>query len=167
MDYGPNKKLTLAHSAFTGANGTANQLSDIFTWTVPQGLGWVIPGKFQLVLKLRSDATTELPDTTEIYFGFRTPDDPRRTVPIGTMILYQPFADLTTAQQQDTDYKDAVTIDLGKVILPLIQDETLVVSVYATAAASYANCEFTCPYAERKPSDLIQELAFRKTWWGR
>lgn len=167
MNYGPTKMLTLAHPAFAGADGTANKLSDVFTWTVPQGLGWVFPGRHPLVLKLRSDASTELPDTAEIYFGFRTPDDPRRTVPIGTMILYQPFGDLTTAQQQDQDYERSVTIDLGKAFLPLVQDETLVVSVYATAAVDVTYCEFVYPYAERKPSDLIAELAMRKTWWGR
>ena len=67
MNYGPTKMLTLAHPAFAGTDGTANKLSDVFTWTVPQGLGWVFPGRHPLVLKLRSAASTELPDTAEIY----------------------------------------------------------------------------------------------------
>ena len=163
----PTKKFSTMSDGVTAADGTANKLSDVYKIKIQKGLGVVIPGRFRMILKLLSDATTDLPDTSKIYFGYQTPDDPDRVVPIGSMILYQPFADLTTAQQQDRDYEAAVTIDLGHEILPLIEDESLVIQVLATAAADETYCEFYIPYAERTPEELVKELAFRKAWWGR
>lgn len=162
-----NKKLNIGSAGVTGADGTANVLSNVFEWLVPKGLGAVIPGRFKLLLKLLDTSSAELPDVAEIYFGYKTPDDARRTVPIGSIILYEPFASLTTAQQQDRDYEASVMVDLGHEILPLIEDETLVMQVYSTVAAVAANCEFYIPYAERTPEELSQERKWRRAWWGR
>jgi len=163
----PTKKFSTMSPGITAADGTANKLSNIYKLKIQKGLGVVIPGKFRLILKLLSAVSTELPDTSEIYFGYQTPDDPRRVVPIGSMILYQPFADLTTAQQQDRDFEASVMISFGHEVLALIEDESLVIQVYSTAAADETYCEFYIPYAERTPEELVKELAYRKAWWGR
>jgi len=146
---------------------TASVLTTLMEWLVPKGLGAVIPGRFKLLLKLLSDSTTELPDVAEIYFGFKIPTDARRVQPIGSMILYEPFASLTTAQQQDKDFEASVIVDLGHEILPLREDETLVIQVYSTVAANVTYCEFYIPYAERTPEELVKELLWRRSWWSR
>ena len=161
------KKLNIGSAGVTATDGTASVLSNVFEWLVPKGLGAVIPGRFKLLLKLLSDETTELPDVAEIYFGYKTPNDARRTTPIGSIILYEPFASLTTAQQVDKDFEASVLVDLGHEILPLIEDETLVVQVYSTAVADVTYCEFYIPYAERAPEELAQERRWRRAWWGR
>jgi len=163
----PTKMFSIASPGVTAADGTASKLSEIYKIKIQKGLGVVIPGRFRLVMKLLSAVSTELPDAAEIYFGFQTPDDPRRVQPIGSMILYQPFGDLTTAQQRDRDFEASVMVDLGHEILPLIEDETLVIQVYSTAVVDETYGEFLIPYAERTPEELVAELAYRKAWWAK
>lgn len=163
----PTKKFNASSTGVTATDGTTNVLSNVYEIKIQKGLGVVIPGRFKLLLKLLSAVSTELPDVAEVYFGYKTPDDPRRVVPIGSMILYQPFGDLSTAQQQDSDFEAAVSINLGHEIVPLIEDETLVIQVYSTAAADVTYCEFYIPYTERTPEELVKELAWRRAWWGR
>jgi len=164
--YGPKKMLTLAHTAYSGTDGAVTTLKDAFEFTVPDGLAWVIPGTFKMIAKLYSAGPVALTDAAEIYFGFKTPLDTRRTIPIGGRVLYQPWSELTTAQQRDADNADSVTIDLGKPLIALSQDEIFVVSVYSTVAIDVSECEFSIPYAESRPDLIIQELAYRKTWWA-
>ena len=162
-----NKKLNVGSAGVTGTNGTADVLSNVFEWLVPKGLGVAIPGRFKFLLKLLSAPATELPDVAEVYFGYKTPSDTRRTVPIGSMILYEPFASLSTAEQQDVDFQASVLVDLGHDFLVLREDERLVIQVFSTVAVSVANSEFYLPYAERDPHELMQELRWRASWWGR
>jgi len=168
----PQQKFHISSTGVTATDGVVSQLSDVFVIKIQKGLGVVIPGRFKLVLKLLDDASNEMGAATEFYFGYRTPDDPRRTVPIGAMNIYSPWKDLDTAQQRDDDHADSVWIDFGQEFLPLIEDESLVISVYGVAGAGSGTvdvsyCQFEIPYAERTPEELVTELALRKQWWGR
>jgi len=162
----PTKKFSIMSPGIEAVDGTADHLSNVFKLKIQKGLGVVIPGRFRLVLKLLSAVSTEIPDTSQIFFGYMTPDDSVRVVKMGSEILYQPFGDLSTAQQQDRDYEASVMVDFGHEILPLIEDETLVIRVKSTAVVDVTYCEFYIPYAERTPEELVKELAYRKAWWG-
>ena len=124
MIHNPSKKFTRASTGVTLTAGVAGTLVDIVKVKIQKGLGTGIPGRFKFLLKL----TSTLSDQAEIYFGYMTPDDERRVRPIGSVNFFQPFKDLTLAQQQDKDYEDAITVDLGIYpILALIEDETFVI----------------------------------------
>jgi len=105
----PQQKFHISSTGVTATDGVVSQLSDVFVIKIQKGLGVVIPGRFKLVLKLLDDASNEMGAATEFYFGYRTPDDPRRTVPIGAMNIYSPWKDLDTAQQRDDDHADRST----------------------------------------------------------
>jgi len=168
----PTQYFNTASSGVTAGDGTVSVLSDIWVVKIQKGLGVVIPGRFKLNLKLLDADGVEMGANSEVYFGYRTADDPRRTVPIGAKILYSPYKDLTTAQQRDADYADSVWVDFGYDILPLIEDESLVISCYGVAGAGAGTvdatyCSFEVPFAERSPEDLVAEMAYRRQWWGR
>lgn len=164
----PTKKWTRVADGITEADGVAATLSDIWKIKVQKGLGIVIPGSFRFIFKCLDAVATEMPAITEIYFGYITPDDPRRVQPIGSKMLYQPWRDLTTALQQDDDFARVVTLNLGRPLLALIEDESLVIQVYGpTGTVDASESEFYIPYAERNPEDLMRELQWRRQWWGK
>lgn len=165
----PTKKFTRSSTGVTETDGTAAVLSNIWVVQIQKGLGVVIPGSFRFIFKCLDAAATEMPATTEIYFGYMTPDDTRRVQPIGSMMLYQPWRDLTTAQQQDEDYARVITVNFGGIgLLPLIEDESFVLQAYGpTGTVDASESEFYLPYAERSPEDLVNELKLRRQYWGK
>ena len=161
----PSKKFHRSSTGVTLTAGVAATLVDIVVLKIQKGLGVLIPGNFPLLMTL----TAGLEDHAEIYFGYRVPTDPRRTIPIGSKLLYNVWKDLTMAQQQDSDYKEAITVDLG--IFPglaLTEDESLVLSVYDSGVvAATAATEFYIPYYEKDPGDLSLELELRRQLYGK
>ena len=161
-----NKKLNMSADGISTADGTANVISNIVEITVPKGLGYVIPGRFKLILKLMDDASgNEMPDDTWFAFGYKKAGM-KRVIPIGDVIYYRPWADLSTDQQDDDDHARAVTVDLGKPFLPLREDEVFVIQAFhATGTVDISECEFEIPYAEGDAGDLDNEIKLREQWW--
>ncbi len=171
-DRKPAQMLHTNHAGVVAADGTVSVLSDIYTITIQKGLGIVIPGRFKLVLKLLDDASNEMGANTEVYFGFRTSEDPRRTVPVGGTYLYSPWKDLSTGNQRKDEYAASVGIDLGHEFLALKEDEKLIISVYGVAGDGSGTvdetyCQFEIPYTEGAPETLAKDLELRRLWWGR
>ena len=106
-----------------------------------------------------------MPDDTWFAFGYMKAGM-QRVIPIGDVIYYRPWADLTTAQQDDDDHRRAITIDLGHPFLPLREDEVFVIQAYhATGTVDISECEFELGYAEGDASDIENEILLRTNWW--
>lgn len=160
-----NKKLNMSADGISTSDQAAGVITNIVEITVPKGLGYVIPGQFQLVLKLLDSAGTEMADATWFAFAFKKAGM-KRAVPIGDVITYRPWADLTTAEQDDQDHARAVRVDLGKPFLALREDEILVIQAYhASGTVDISECEFEIPYGEGDAGDLDNEIALRTQWW--
>jgi hypothetical protein len=160
------KWLSHATTGVTLVATSSGVLGDYAYYTVPKGVGIVIPGQFVLILELKVSGT-KIAGTSELYFGFRVPTEPRRTVPLGGAHPYQPWYDLTIAQQRDMDNQAALIIDLGIPFLPLVQDEVFALQVYQTSGTlTTSQTIFYIPYQERGVTELTHELALRKQWVG-
>ena len=162
------KWLNQSSTGITLVATAAGDTGDFAYYTVPKGVGIVVPGQFVLILELKDSGGNELPGTSELYFGIRVPTDPRRTVPLGGAHPYQPWADLTLAEQRDTDNQAALIIDLGIPFLPLVQDEIFALQVYnaSSNAVATGSTIFYVPYQERGVTELVRELGLRKQWIG-
>jgi hypothetical protein len=163
----PSKVLNHSSTGVTLAVNTVNVLSNIFTAVVPKGLAWVFPGEFVLKMKLICAAAAESPSTARFYFGYKTPEDDVRVVPVGSPFLYQPWAATSIANQQDVDLQRAITVNLGSPVLTVQQDESLVIQLVSSVAIVTASCEIYLPYAERSPAEVVAEIALRKAQFGR
>lgn len=155
------KLLTHADPQVTKTANTANVLSPIITAKVPRGLAWVIPGSFPWVLKLQKADGTELHPETRIYFFIRVPSEPDRLWPVGWRTLYYPWAELTIDKQFDEDYRQAITLDLGMDILPLTEDEELIISLLSPDVVDPNKIRFYIPYWERSSIEVNDELMYR------
>lgn len=157
-------KLHRASKGVTLTPGEIDRVSEIVSIKIPKGLGIFVPGTFPLLLKLSGAVHSD----AEIYWGFRTPADPRRTIGIGNTLMYQVFKDLTPTEQQHRDYRDAVTVNLGMVPgLALVEDETFVISLWTpSGTAATADTRFQIPYYEGKPGDVVSELELRRILHG-
>ena len=158
-------KLTINSLGVTLKNTTANDLSHVFEWKIPRGRAAVIPGQYLPIWKFLDSTGAELPDSTEIYFGIMVPSDPRRTYPMGSRILYRPWAQLTVAQMMDDRFKAALKVDMELPYLALGPQDTFVIMLYSSAVcdASTTNSHIIIdiPYFERKPGDIKAELDVR------
>jgi len=146
----------------------AGEVGDYAYFTVPKGVGMVFRGSFALILHLEAPSGTELDPTSELYFGIRVPTEPRRTFPLGGAHPYQPWYDLTIAQQRNRDNQAALIVNLGIPILPLVQDEIFALQVYnaSGSAISTADTVFYIPYQERGVDEIKREIAMRNKWIG-
>ena len=158
-------KLTINTLGVTLKNTTANDLTHVFEWQIPRGRAAVIPGQFLPIWKFLDSTGAELPDLTEIYFGIMVPSDPRRTYPIGSRIIYRPWAELSVAQMMDERYKAALKVDMQLPYLALGPQDVFVIMLYSTAACDAATTNshiiIDIPYFERKPEDIKAELDVR------
>jgi len=155
------KLLTHADPQVTLSQNTANVLSPIITATVPRGLGWVIPGNFPLVLKLQKADGTEISPESKLYIGIKVPSEPDRIWPVGFRVLYYPWAELSLDKQFDADYRDAIKIDLAMDILPLTEDEQLIIMLQSPDQISTSKVRFYIPYWERASIEIGEELTYR------
>lgn len=155
------KVLTHADPQVALSANTPNVLSPIVTATVPRGLAWVFPGSFPWVLKLVKSDGTDIDPESRIYFAIRVPAEPDRLWPVGYRILYYPWKELTLAQQMDSDYRDAITVSLGMDILPLAEDEQLVILLHSPDTIDTTKIRFHIPYFERGSTEISPELGYR------
>ena len=162
------KWLNQASTGITLVSTAAGDTGDYAYYTVPKGVGIVVPGTFVLILELKDTGGNELPGTSELYFGIRVPTEPRRTIPLGGAHPYQPWYDLTIAEQRDSDNQAALYVNLGIPFLPLVQDEIFALQVYnaSSNAVATASTIFYIPYQERPVAELVNELGLRKSWIG-
>jgi hypothetical protein len=169
----PNDKLSTATTGVTLTDGTANVLSAVMTYTVPDGVVIALPKYCQPTLKLLDAAATEMPRDTRWGFGIRTADDARRTIPIGPqMIEYTPWLDLTLAQQHDKDYAPSLVADITKKwpVIVFNQDETLVFQVHSVAGTldiSECTIEFDVYIGRAGDGRIDTELRWRVQEIGR
>ncbi len=155
------KMLTHADPQVTLATNTANVLTPIITAKVPRGLAWVFPGSFPWVLKLVKADGTDISPESKIYFAIRVPSEPDRLWPVGWRILYYPWASLTLEKQFDADYREAITADLGMDVLPLSEDEELVILLHSPDQIDTTKVRFYIPYWERTSIEINEELSYR------
>lgn len=160
----PSIKFHRSSTSVTLTDGVAGQLTEIIAIKIQKGLGVFLPGRFPLLFKV-SGAVHQ---NSEIYWGYRTPHEPRRTTGIGNTILYTVFKDLTISEQRHGDYRAVTVVELGiHPGLALIEDETFVVSLWTpSGVALAADTQFELPYYERKPGDLVAEIALRQAHFG-
>lgn len=146
----------------------ANVLTPFFTYTVPRGIGVVLPPKFPLVLKMMGGtdaAPIAIPGETKLYYGLKVPGDPDRVNPMGRRIVYRPWSELSLAQQQDDDFRGQLTVTLGDDFLPLAPEESFVLSVLGPAVVSGGTAGslqvIEVPYVEKRLDELNELLALR------
>ena len=155
------KVLTHADPQVTLTANTPNVLSTIITAEVPRGLGWVIPGAFPMVMKLRKADGTDIHPESRIYVGIWVPSEPDRIWPVGHRILYYPWAELSFDRQFDADYRDSIMFNLGVDILPLTESERLIIQIVSPDVVDPAKTVFYIPYWERTATEILDELAYR------
>lgn len=155
------KMLTHADPQVTITANTPNVLSTIVQAEVPRGLGWVIPGTFPLVMKLRKSDGTDIHPESKIYVGLWVPSEPDRIWPVGYRTLYYPWHELSIDKQFDGDYRDAITFNLYMDILPLTEGERLIVQLISPDQIAPGQVRFYIPYWERTATEITEELAYR------
>ncbi|MEM2125502.1 MAG: hypothetical protein QXQ53_03800 [Candidatus Methanosuratincola sp.] len=155
------KQLTHADPQVTLSANTPNVPSTIIRARVPRGLAWIFPGAFPWILKLVTSTGADIDPESKIYFYIRVPSEPDRLWPVGHRILYYPWADLDLAKQFDSDYRDAITVNLNLDILPLVEDEELIVQLISPDTIDTSRIRFYIPYWERTSTEVASELAYR------
>lgn len=145
---------------------TANLLTPIIKVTCPRGLGMVFPGKFPLVMKLKSAVPAELPDDTKIYFGIKKPGQTDFIKWFTARTLYEPWGNLTVTQQRNADYQGSIIMDTQIPFIPIVEEEELYIGVLSTVVSATAQTTFSIPYVERGASEITEELALRMQWIG-
>ena len=160
------KVLTQADPEVTLSPNAAGALSSIVKVAVPRGLAMVFPGRFPLVLKLKDSDGAELPDDSRIYFGIKKPGQPDFVHWFSARVLYEPWGNLTLAQQRNSEWEEAVTLDMQIPFLALVEEEELHIGVVSSSVAATAQVHFAIPYVERAAGEVGEELALRVQWIG-
>lgn len=155
------KLLTHADPQVSLHANTPNVQSTIIRAVVPRGLAWVFPGTFPWVLKLQRSDGQEISPESKLYFYIRTPAEPDRLWPVGHRILYYPWAELSLDKQMDEDYRTAVTVNLGLDILPLAEEEELIIQCISPHVIDPSRIRFYIPYYERTSVEVNDELMYR------
>jgi len=155
------KYITHADSFVELKANTVGTLTTIFEAKVPRGLAWVIPGKFPLVLKLQQSDGSEIGITSEFYFGIKVPSEGHLVFPVSSRFIYHPWADLDIKDQRDIDFRESLMIDLGVDFLPIVEEESLLIQLYAAEQIDKTKVRVYIPYFERVPSEITEELAYR------
>jgi hypothetical protein len=169
----PNDTISTSTPSVVLVDGTANVLSAVLTYTVPDGVIIALPRFLQPKLKLLDAPATEMPRDTRFGFGIRTAEDARRTIPIGAqMVEYTNWLDLTLAQQGDKDYAPSLVCQTGRKwpVIVFNQDETLVFQVHSVAGTldiSECTIEFPVYIGRAGVGRIDTELKWRLDEIGR
>ena len=155
------KLLTHADPWVTSTANIPNRLSEGVRILCPRGLAWVLPGQFKLILKLQQSGGAEMPIDTEIYFGLQIPSENKLVFPVGTRLVYHPWADLSLSQQRDKDFDASLTCDLGMDFLPVQEEEALLIQLFSSQVIDTALVRFQIPYFEENIAGVSEELSYR------
>ena len=107
-------KIHTGHQSFlSSVSNTANVRSPGIKFEVPQGAAYLLPPPgepFQPVLKLFTAAGAEISRNTKIYLAKLAPSD--KAPRYYGFFAYAQFADLTTQQQRDVNFRDSLVVPL-------------------------------------------------------
>lgn len=158
--------LTQSSTGVTLSSPTANIIDDYAYYEVPKGIGVIIPGRFVFILKLQKSDGSDISVTSKLYFGFRTPTQPDRTIPCPNWYFYRPWSNLSISNQRDVDNQAAITVDLGIPQLALVEDEYFYLEVNTSDTIATANTVFEIPYVEQPANAVRPMLVLRRQVFG-
>ncbi|MDD5615255.1 MAG: hypothetical protein PHH85_03555 [Candidatus Methanoperedens sp.] len=120
----------------TGVN-TANVFTDVFKMKVQAGTNLRMRNGTPLRMKLHDSSDAELPNTTEVLIGIRVPGQ-KQLSELGKL-SYQPFANISTANQydKDTETRRRIPIPTKTRLLKVIEDREIVVQAKSSAVVDW------------------------------
>jgi len=162
-------QLTLDDTTLvTTANGTQDVLSTVAYWQCPEGEAWRFPGRFMLKpFRLRSDATTQIPQGSQFCVFIHTKNDTHRRRHMGALKKYDNWYALPTdAKQNDSRMNSGLAFDLGIPVLAIQPGERIGIGVISNPAVDISECYINLPYEQTTPGVIERELVLRRQILG-
>lgn len=121
----------------TKSSNVANVFSDVFAMKVQAGTNLRIRNGTPLRMKLHDSSDNELPNSTEVLIGIRVPGQ-KQLSELGK-ISYQPFANITAANQynRDTEARRKMPVPTKTGLLRVTEDRTIVIQVKSSVQVDW------------------------------
>jgi hypothetical protein len=162
------KVLTHSDAGVVLAASATSRVCAVATYTVPRGVGMIFKGLFRFRFKIWSANNVEMPVTTLFRFAYRPSNETVWTQAIGSPIPYEAWESLSLGQQKNSEYAEALMVNLGIDWLALTPGEQFLIEVYDTGAAVNATyTKFFLEYAELTPEAAAGFVARRIARFGR